>query len=93
MINPLWHSEYSRLFELTRRHIKPLAIRNIGNIKRKRNHFDCNNFIPSPLPCSYSLLLPHPFPKTDRGNMRIYVKMLATICANIRIYVCASDSA
>ena len=44
------------------------------------------------LTSSYSLPLPLTFPSTDSENMFIYVKVHATICGNIRIYVCTSDS-
>ena len=67
-----------------------------GRIKRKRNHSDCN--IPFPIPSSCTLLFSHVlpssqlFPSTDSGNMCTYVKMYASIFANILIYVRASNT-
>ena len=40
----------------------------------------------------YSLPSSHHFPPTDSGNMCKYVMMYASTCANIHIYVRASDS-
>ena len=42
---------------------------------------------PFTLPFLHFLPLPHHFPTRDSGNMYIYVKIHATICANKCIYV------
>ena len=84
----------NRYFILTSN--KPLAIMNLDRIKRERSHSDCNNpFLTlslSTFPSSHFLPSSH-FPSTDSGNMCTYVKLYASIYANIRIYGRASDCA
>ena len=75
---------------------KPLAIRKIGSIKRKRNHSDSNNSFP--IPSSPTLLYSHSFFVSSLPNNRLrkYVYICKDACHNMLkhtyIYVCMSDS-
>ena len=72
---------------------KPLNIRKLDWRNGKRNHSDCNNPFPQPLLLHSFLLTLFSFVSPPPNNkQRKYVYVCKDIYANIRIYVCASNS-